>query len=868
MRSLRRVARAAFRLRPFGTSATAVLVGLTLASAQRTSDVRVGPITNRKFLVSTGQILTPAGISIRFPRRPVDIVVTEDQRSVYVKDSQGITRINGADWTIDRRLGFPAGGGSMHGLAASKDGARVYVTDALRGLHIAQVDARGRARWAATIDLPGRRANASYPCGIALSADGARAYVCLSMNNTLAEVDLIAGKLVREIPVGVAPYDVVLAPNAAGAWVSNFGGRHPGRGVPSADSAGTPTRIDYRGVASSGTVSNVNLRTGVVTAELAVGLHPSDLALDPRGTALYVANANSDSISIINTARRTVIKTFSVRPTEDTLFGYAPTGLCLSPDGRRLYASLGGANAIAVFGIDGKVRSNPRLLGYLQAGWYPSAVAIAGPNLLIANTKGSGRRIKTLAGGFNVKPTFGSLQILVEPSEYTNHARPDHFLSGPSPTAVQSTDALPVAVPTTLGRPSHFKHVVYVIKENRTYDQVFGDITAGDGDPKLCIYGRDITPNQHALAEQFVLLDNFYCNGVLSADGHSWVTEGYVTDHLEKSFGGFTRSYTFGDDPLTYSSKGFIWDNALDHGKTVANFGELVYTETVPKDASFTAIYSEYRSGKSSVRFNHKTGIARLRRFTHPTYPGWNMRVPDVMRADIYLKSLKTYAKIGKMPNLTLLYLPNDHTSGTAPGAPTPRAQVADNDLALGRIIEGISRSRFWKETCIFVIEDDPQDGFDHVDGHRSTCLVISPYSRLKSVVSNFYNQTSVLHTIESILGLPPMTRMDANSPTMEACFTNRPDRTTFKSLMNRVPLDEMNPPISALSGTALNLAMMSSRLPLARPDRADEETLNRILWHSARGAAAFPASVSGAHGTGLRARGLRNLDKSAPDDD
>jgi len=411
-----------------------------------------------------------------------------------------------------------------------------------------------------------------------------------------------------------------------------------------------------------------------------------------------------------------------------------------------------------------------------------------------------------------------------------------------------------------------------VIKENRTYDQVFGDMGRGDSDPKLCLFGRAITPNHHALADEFVLLDNFYCNGVLSADGHSWVTEGNVTDHLEKAFGGFTRSYTFGDDPLTYSSSGFLWDDALARGLSVRNYGEMDYTGESP-DVSYTQVWDDWRIKAGKVTFKHSIGIENLRRYTSPDYPGWNMDIPDRVRADIFLREVMQFEKPGKsLPNLTIVYLPNDHTTGTTPGDPTPSAYLADNDLALGRIVEGLSKTRFWPKTCIFVIEDDPQSGFDHVDGHRSLCLVVSPYTRRGgAVVSEFYNQTSVLHTIERILGLPPMNQMDALAPPMRTCFKDRPDARpyTCRSVDEKV-LGALNPPKTALSGRMRRLAEASAQQPFARFDAADEDMLNRALWHSVKGPdAAYPASLAGAHGRGLRARGLRpdRLEKPDADD-
>jgi hypothetical protein len=395
---------------------------------------------------------------------------------------------------------------------------------------------------------------------------------------------------------------------------------------------------------------------------------------------------------------------------------------------------------------------------------------------------------------------------------------------------------------------------VYVIKENRTYDQVLGDLGKGNSEPSLCVFGRDVSPNHHALAEQFVLLDNFYCNGVVSADGHAWVTEGTAVDYLEKSFGGWSRSYPFGgDDPLAVASSGFLWDVALLHGRSFRNYGEMNYTKLKPEKASFTDVYGDFRNGTSKVAFTHTITPEALRRYSCPDYPGWNLKIPDALRLNVFLKEFDQARRSGEWPNLITVYLPSDHTSGTSEGAPTPTAMVADNDLALGKLVEAISHSPFWATTCIFVIEDDPQAGFDHVDGHRSLCFVVSPYTKRRQIVRQFYNQTSVLHTMELMLGLPPMNQLDAMAPVMRECFTDKRDLAPYTALPNKIPLDRMNPKKANLKAAALDMARQSEALDFEYPDRADENTLNRIVWHSVKGVQApYPAEYAGAHGKGL----------------
>jgi hypothetical protein len=661
-------------------------------------------------------------------------------------------------------------------------------------------------------------------------------------------------------------------------YISNWGGRHPKAGEKTAPSSGTPVLIDDRGIAKSGTVGNVDLATGRMIIESATGFHPSDLAYDAKAGRIYVANANSDTVTILDMEMR-VVEQVGVRPDSTLLFGSGSNALALSEDGRSLYVANGGNNALALVDLGDEAQAGKRVRGFIPTAWFPGAVTARGDTLFVANVKGLGSRGQTddeaAAKGRDVHHFLGTVSIVPKPDTGALEAMTRQVVEdGRIPHMLRAwergqRDVASVPVPKRLGEPSVFEHVVYVIKENRTYDQVFGDLPQGNGDPALCVFGRDVSPNHHALAEEFVLLDNFYCNGVNSADGHAWSTEGYVTDHLEKSFGGFTRSYTFGDDPLTYSSSGFIWDNVLLHGHSFRNYGEMDYAEPVPAGATFVEILCDFEQKTGRIAFTHKVGIENLWQYTHPTYPGWNMAIPDVVRAQIFLDELVEAEKTGEWPDFQIVFLPQDHGSGTTPDMPTPRAHMADNDLALGRIIDGISHSRFWPRTCVFVIEDDPQDGFDHVDGHRSIALVVSPYTKRRAVVSHFYNQTSVLHTMERILGCPPMNQMDAQSPLMTACFVDAPDLTTYVARPNTSALDELNPKLSALRDRERFWARKSLEQNFREFDRADADTLNRIIWHSVKGVdTPYPAEMAGAHGKGLKALGLRIDRTAAPDDD
>ncbi len=819
--------------------------------------IKVGPLPDGKTGLATSQLIRAAGDSLSFGGRPVDLALSPDAKTLYVKNMSSLLVVDVARWSLLQQLDFPASGASMHGITVSGDGSHVYVTGSNNELYEAAVATHGTVSWSRTLSLPGN----SVPCGVALSRDGTKAFVCLSRNNTLAVVNLQTGALIRQISVGVAPFDVLLSTNGNVAYVSDWGGRRSIAGDVTANSAGTQVVVDSRGIGASGVVSFVDLVANTQTSQILTGLHPADLELSTDGLTLYVANANSDTVTVINTLSATVRESILVRPDPALPFGSAPNALALSRDGSKLFVANAGNNAIAVVELPNARHTNSLVEGFIPTDWFPGGVVTDRNHVFVANVKGLGSR--------NAPPTnhvweitqyLGSANRIPIPSretlsKYTAWVHEDSRVPQMLRTmeAAQSGQT-PVPVPKRTGEPSVFKHVIYVVKENKTYDQIFGDLPQGNSEPSLCVFGRKVSPNHHALAEQYVLLDNFYCNGVLSVDGHSWVTEANVTDHLEKSFGGFVRSYTFGDDALTYSSSGFIWNNVLLHGLSFRNYGEFDYASPVPGNASWLTIYQDFTNHTGQIKYAQNIGVAPLRPYSSTNCPGWNLGIPDVVRADAFIKELKADETSGFWPTFQILYLPNDHTIGTSPGYPTPRAQVADNDLALGQVVEAITKSRFGSNTCIFVIEDDPQSGYDHVDGHRSLCLVISPYIKRGMVISQFYNQTGVIHTMERILGIPPMNQMDALSPLMTDCFTNVPNFQPYTALTNNVPLAEMNPGTASLSRKERYWANKSLKLDFTQPDHADDDTLNKIVWHSVKGMdAKYPARFAGTHGKGLK---------------
>jgi YVTN family beta-propeller protein len=837
-----------------------------ISPADDRDSLTVGVQKDGRVVVPTNQILQPAGVQATFPGRPVDVLLIDGGRTAVVKNLRELVFLEVAtgkilktlpvrpSWTKTSPPGF-----SVVGLA--NDGDTIYVSDAKEDVQVARREPGGAWDWKEPIRIPAPPVkDAPHPAGLALQGDDL--FVTATRANAVHRIDRRTGRVVQTLPVGVAPYTLLFS-KPDRAYVSNWGGEHPGKGEDAGVSSGTPIKVDPRTrVASSGSVSVLVREEGTwkVGRSIRTGLHPSGMALSPDRRWLYVANANSDTVSVIDTRTDTVVETIDCRPEGRLPFGSGSNALAVSPDGQTLYVANGTNNCVAVVRLArrDKEKEVSRVVGLLPTGWYPGALALTpdGKTLLVANVKGHGSLAprRPVEKGRNSHDHLGSVSIIPLPAaaelrRWTERVgannRLAYSLAGlekPRP------DAVPVPVPARHGEPSVIQHVFYIIKENRTYDQVFGDLKEGRGEPKLCIFGEKITPNHHALAREFTLFDNFYCSGVLSADGHHWATAAYATDYLEKSFGGFTRSYPWdGDDPLALPSSGFLWDNALAHKKTLRNYGEFVIEEPyAPKGTTWTDLYNEYRNKTRKIKLQVRVSIKSLEPYTHPGFPSFPLIASDVYRAELFLEEFRQYEAKGNLPQMILMSLPCDHTEGTKQDYPTPRAMVADNDLALGRIVEAISRSRYWKNSCIFVVEDDPQNGFDHIDGHRTVALAISPYTRRKHVDRTCYNQTGMVKTIELMLGLPPMNQMDLSATAMRDCFTEKADLTPYRCRDNLVALDELNKRLGEVEGEELYWAKKSMELNLDEKDKADEDTLNRILWFAMRGKGPYPAAYAG----------------------
>ncbi len=852
----------------------------------------VGWHGGNRAVLPVSQTITPLGRQIEMPgMRPQALALSPDGRILVVtgKTNQ-LVIINPGTAEVTDRVALPIAGVtpnspvsprqleaaaksqvSFTGLIFSSDGRRIYLSNVEGDIKVFEVDSSGRVKGLRSIPLPeakGLQRKAEIPSGLALSPDGKRLYVCGNLTNTLLEIDTESGGVARQFDTGVAPYDVVLARGKA--YVSNWGGRRPGPGDLTGHAGrGTVVRVDpVRFVASDGSVTVVDLASGK-KEEIPTHLHASALAVTPDEAFVVCANAASDNLSVIETKTGRVVETIWAKPKPNELVGATPNALAFAPDGRTLYVANGTQNAIGVIAFAPAERRS-KLVGLFPVGWFPAAIALDTPRrqLYVANVKGFSASPTPLkdppyAGmeGYNSRQWHGSVSLVPLPESaalaghsqavWNNLRRPAMEASQLPPRKNQP----PRAVPERIGEPSPIKHIVYIIKENRTYDQVLGDLPQGNGNPQLCIFGGKITPNQHKLVTDFVLLDNTYCAGILSADGHQWSTSAFATDYMEKLFAGFPRSYPDvmdkdDADALAYSPAGFIWDRVLARGLLLRNYGEFMGPRVRWRDAArqgepkFLDCYRTWQGKSNEVIFECEPLIPSLRPHSPTDYVGWCMDVPDQYRADVILRELRRFEQEGRFPALTIVCLPNDHTSGTTAHCPTPAALAADNDLAFGRLIEGFSHSRFWKEMAILAIEDDPQNGWDHVSGYRTTAYVVSPYARRGAVVSTQYNTVCVLRTIEQILGLTPMNQFDAAAPPMRDCFTDTPNFRPYDCLPNTVPLDQMNPDPKAIADPQLRAdAIASAKMNFEEVDRAPEDELNRILWRAMRGTAEpYPA--------------------------
>jgi len=788
---------------------SAALIATTVACGSgkttRSASAESKPTSLDSNRLSTGSRLDPAGRSIPVGNMPLSAVQSPDGRHLVLALSgwrqQGIDVVSRATGAVVQHVEQP---GAFVGLAWSNDGRALYVSGGSADVVYRYAWSPNAAKPAALAESlvlghgasgqPGTR----YPAGLGISPDGRSLYVAENLSDSLAVVDLATRRVVQRLGAGRFPYAVAVTRDNH-VFVTAWGGSTVTAFVP--DAGGRLTR------------------DGVIE----VGRHPSALVLNPSGTRAFVASASTDRIAVVDTRTRHVTGWLLDPPPDGVTEGSTPNALALSPDGTRLYAAEADNNAVAVFDLSAatsdvaSAQGMDRLSGRVPAQWYPTAVVPGGDSLWVVNGKGRG-------AGPNPDGPVPNLPLARGSRGYTLGQLDGTITVLPANARGAELDALTRRVANANGwtaptgtRAAYppIEHVIYIIKENRTYDQVLGDLTEGDGDAKLVFFPREVSPNHHALAERFGLYDRFFVNAEVSAQGHMWSTAGYVTDYGEKTTPDSYRSKRpdrDDADDVDIPAAGFLWNEAIKKNVSLRNYGERA--ELVP--------------GADSSAPKYRASDEWMRPFTSSTYPPFDTGIPDQRRADAWIAEFGEHERSGQMPALETLHLPNDHTSGARRGFPTPKAAMADNDLALARIVEAVSHSQFWKSTAVFVLEDDAQAGPDHVDSHRSVLLVISPWAA-GGVMHRFVNTTDVLATVEEILGLGTLSQFD---------HFGRPLREIWRTTPDLRPFDAIRP---TQSTTEQNLtlddnARSSDRLDLGGEDRADDDEFNRILWRAIKG--------------------------------
>jgi YVTN family beta-propeller protein len=910
------------------------LPGLAAAQSQLYPTYHTGPQPNGSWVVSSGQIINPAGtqVNLGIQVRAKAIALNPNIKThtaavltmgTYASNGNGAVEVFDTSTGLVLQNYIPLGGldpsGSYSGITYSADGQYLVFSQDSSNVTVAKVNSRGLLSDDAQISVPPNNSFitcfpnsppgayavpcgtfyspwTSYPGGVAVTRDGTSAYALLNQNDTVTQINLITNQQGTQVRVGNAPHSILINNTGTTAYVSNEGGRAATEADFQIWSAGTEIVADpVVGAAITGTVSVVDLSSMTVTANISTGgFHPTGMAF--YGPNLLVANTYSDTISLINTTTNTVVQTINlglpigIPGSGEAAYGAAPNSIAVDAKDGVAYVALYNANAIGVVSL-AKGVSNP-VLGMIPVAYAPSSVVLdaATNSLLVANDKGIGTRDSFECDygvcDYNTHQDNGTVSIVPVPNsetlatmtsdvyEYNHWNRTQNIesASGGNP------HTRPVAIPAKIGDPSLIKHVFMIIRENRTYDQMLGDVAAGNGDPSLAVFGdgaaaggTPVTPNVHALVTRFPLLDNFYDPSRQSADGHQWITEGMAPYADDIQSPDWVRSYPGGNagDALAYQNKGFLFSEASAAGLPVKIYGEYVENDTFlqPNGSTSEPSWSEFYAdsqcfeggpncgppgtqGETTLYFQNtvqaQSSLPAVYNHLIKNFPQFDLGIPDQFRVDLWVQDFNNDVANNTVPALSLLWIMDDHTGGP----PVPIAEEADNDLAVGRIIDYISHSSVWSTSAIFIEEDDAQNGVDHVDGHRSPGYVVSPYAVQYGVTDNtYYTQVNMTRTIEQILGLPPMNQFDLTASPMRTDFTNTPPTDNFlpwSHVPNQVPLDEgvtpsapdktSSPKVRALRAAWIQKKAQIFAGKLTKPDSEDPDTVNHLNWYMTTG--------------------------------
>ncbi|MFF4978117.1 alkaline phosphatase family protein [Streptomyces sp. NPDC001083] len=854
-----------------GITALAVAAaGTALAQTRQFGTEQVGQTTQDGQVISSDQYIAPYGDRLVIGNGKImSSSVSPDGTHLAASVTDGGAALSIVDlksWKVQQLVGsgatsVPRISGNdvgQEGPTYSPDGKQLWLgrTD---GYTRFSVNSDGSVASPVNIPIPADGPRHALVGEAVFSPDGATVYSAVNGQNRVVAIDAATGAVQQSWTVGNAPRDMVQV--GGKLYVSNEGGRPARPGETTINSYNTQVPADpVTGATTTGTVSVIDLKKpDAAVGSIDVGLHPT--AMYAKKGALFVTNTATNDVSVIRTANDKVVQTISTRPWPEASVGYEPDAVTLTDDGR-LLVTLGRANAVAVYRYTSP-QEPVGFVGLLPTDYFPAEIATVGNQVVVSNTRGVDARRSTTSAGHGTHDTTSSLTRFTLPSDKAVKAQTGKVFkqNGWTDNAVKlakgKNRAKPVPVPVRLGDPSTIKHVFMIVKENRTYDQVLGDIPQGNGNPSLTQFGENVTPNQHALAKQFGLYDNTYDIGTNSAEGHNWLMQADNPEYTESSAGEYLRSYDTEDDALGHQRSGFLWTGAQAADKSVRDFGEFHQFLTKPTGSTWQNLYCDSKNmnatgQQSAYSLVSSSPIPSLNSVSVPAFPKFDTSVPDIYREEIWKQD---FEKNGPA-NLNMFWLSSDHTGGPA----SPAAQVADNDLAVGRMVDEISHSKYWKDSAIFVVEDDSQAGLDHVDGHRAPVQIISPYARHGVVDSHYYSQITMVRTIEQILGIHPMNQKDSAATPMSGAFTRKANLEPFDALANRTSLTDglatppacgtdtpapQNPEAAAVPTAKVPADMRplasqwdtwksQQRLtgPHAVPDYANPAQMNHLTWY------------------------------------
>ncbi|MFE9369791.1 alkaline phosphatase family protein [Streptomyces sp. NPDC006711] len=783
------------------TASIAVALGVTgtaVASTYQFGTQRVGQVTPRGQVISSDQYIAPYGTrTVLDDGKIMSSSLSPDGAHLAASLTDGDAALVIMDLRtgqVKQRVGTSAADGlriksnavGQEGPTYSPDGKQLWLGQS-EGYTKFTVGQDGTLSNPVAVPIPAVGSQHALVGAAVFSADGAIVYGAVNGQNRVVAIDAATGTITHTWTVGNAPRGIALVGDKL--YVSNEGGRPARAGDTTINSYGTQVPADpATGATTTGTVSVISVKNPSAAVDsIGVGLHPTSVYA--KNGAVFVTNTADNSVSVIDSRKDKAVQTIATRPWPEASVGYEPNAVTLTDDGR-LLVTLGRADAVAVYRYNAP-QQPASYIGLLPTDYFPAEIAAVGKKVVVSHTRGIDAR-RPDSAGHATHDTTSSLTQFTLPADNVIRAQTKKVFqqNGWTPGSVASaggrSHARPVPVPARLGDPSTIKHVFLIVKENRTYDQVLGDLPQGNGDPALTQFGTNVTPNQHALAQQFGLYDNFYDIGTNSAEGHNWLMQSDNPEYTESSAGEYTRSYDTEDDALGHQKSGFIWTGAQAAGKSVKDFGEFQSLESKPSGATWQNLYCDSKTMAATGRptaYPIKTGsaIPSLNKVSVPGFPLFDLGVPDIYKNEIWKQD---FEKNGPA-NLNMFWFSNDHTGGPA----SPAAEVADNDLAVGRMVDEISHSKYWKDSAIFVVEDDSQAGLDHVDGHRAPVQVISPWAAHGAVDHHYYSQITMVRTIEQILGIHPMNQKDSAATPMAGAFTRKPDNTPFTAVPNRTSL-------------------------------------------------------------------------------